>query len=177
VTPEFSRIERVDTIGERARDILIEATEAERAALAERFGLIAVDALSAKLTLRREAAGITARGRVRATVRQGCVVTGEPVEARIDEPLALRFVVEAGDAAEEEIELGSGDLDTIAIEGGAIDLGEAVAETMALALDPFPRAPAAAKALRDAGVLSEKEARPVSPFAALGAQLGKGGPS
>ena len=53
------------------------------------------------------------------------------------------------------------------LEGGAIDLGEAAAETMALALDPFPRAAGAEAALRAAGVLSEEEARPANAFAAL----------
>ena len=171
MTPEFSRTERVDTIGERARDVRIEATAAECAALAERFGLIAVEALAAELTLRREAGGITARGQVRALVQQACVVTGEPVETRIDEAVALRFVADQ-DETEEEIELDADDLDTIAIEGGAIDLGEAAAETMALALDPFPRAPGAAEALRDAGVMTEEEARPAGPLAGLAAVLG-----
>lgn len=171
MTPEFSRTERVDTIGERARDVRIEATAAECAALAERFGLIAVEALAAELTLRREAAGITARGQVRALVQQACVVTGEPVETRIDEAVALRFVADQ-DETEEEIELDADDLDTIAIEGGAIDLGEAAAETMALALDPFPRAPGAAEALRDAGVMTEEEARPAGPLSGLAAVLG-----
>ena len=47
----------------------------------------------------------------------------------------------------------------------ATDLG-AVAETLALSLDPFPRAPDADAVLRAAGVLSEDEAV-TGPFAAL----------
>jgi uncharacterized metal-binding protein YceD (DUF177 family) len=172
VKPEFSRLERVDSIGERERAVSIEADATERAALAERFKLIAVDTLSADLTLRREAAGIVVRGRVRGRVRQACVVTDEPVETEIDEPIALRFVA-TGESGEEEIELGAEDLDTAPLEGGAIDLGEAAAETMALALDPFPRAAGAEAALRAAGVLSEEDARPANAFAALKAALGK----
>lgn len=170
--PEFSRPERVDAIGEREREVAIEADATERAALAERFGLIAVDTLSADLTLRREATGIVVRGRVRGRVRQACVVTDEPVDTEIDEPIALRFVA-AGESGEEEIELGAEDLDTVPLEGGAIDLGEAAAETMALALDPFPRAPGAEAALHAAGVLSEEEVRPANAFAALKTALGK----
>jgi len=129
--------------------------------------------LSAELSLRREAAGIVARGRVRGDVDQACVVTDVPVPAHIDEPVALRFVEDdaADDGAAEEIELAADDLDTIVVTGGTIDLGEAAAETLALALDPFPRAPEAERALREAGVLTEEEARPKSPFAALGEQL------
>jgi hypothetical protein len=55
----------------------------------------------------------------------------------------------------------------VPIEGGSIDLGEAVAETMALALDPYPRAPGAEAALRAAGVLTEDEARPAGKLAGL----------
>jgi uncharacterized metal-binding protein YceD (DUF177 family) len=172
VTPEFSRPERIDAIGERERAVSIEADAGERAALAERFGLVAVDALTAELTLRREAAGIVARGRVRGHVRQACVVTDAPVETEVDEPLALLFVAD-GQPEAEEVELGAEDLDTVPLEGGAIDLGEAAAETMALALDPFPRAPGAEAALRAAGVLSEEEARPANAFAALKDALGK----
>lgn len=170
MTPEFSRPERVDAIGERARTVAIAADAAERAALAARFGLVAVDSLAASLTLRREAKGIAARGRVTADVVQACVVTDEPVPARIDEPVALLFVPEAG-AADEEIELSAEDLDIVPFAGGAIDLGEAAAETMALALDPFPRAPGAEAALREAGVLTEEEAKPAGPLAGLKAAL------
>jgi uncharacterized metal-binding protein YceD (DUF177 family) len=172
VTPEFSRPQRIDAIGDREQSIEIEADAAERAALAQRFGLLAVEALSAALTLKREAAGIVVRGRVRGRVRQACVVTDAPIESEIDEPLALRFV-DGEPGQTEEVELDAADLDDVPLEGGAIDLGEAVAETMALALDPFPRAPGAEAALRAAGVLSEEEARPGNPFAALKDALGK----
>jgi uncharacterized protein YutE (UPF0331/DUF86 family) len=58
-------------------------------------------------------------------------------------------------------------MDTVFYSGGAIDLGEAAAETLALALDPFPRSPAAAAALKEAGVLSEEEAGPFGALAGL----------
>jgi uncharacterized metal-binding protein YceD (DUF177 family) len=174
VTPEFSRPERIDAIGERARIVAIAADEAERAALAARFGLMSVDALAAELTLRREVAGIAARGRVTAAVVQACVVTDAPVPARIDEPVALLFVPEGG-VANEEVELSAEDLDVVPYTGGAIDLGEAAAETMALALDPFPRAPGAEAALREAGVLTEEEAKPAGALAGLKAALERKG--
>jgi len=37
-------------------------------------------------------------------------------------------------------------------DGASIDVGEAVAETLLLNLDPYPRAPGAEQALRAAGV-------------------------
>ena len=165
-TPEFSRIERADTIGEGERTVRIEADEAERAALAERFELKSVDSLEAAFQLRRDALGIIARGHVRGAVVQACVVTDDPIPVVIDEPVALRFVVDDV-AGEGEIELDEDALDTMLYDGAALDLGEAAAETMALALDPYPRGPNAAAALRAAGVISEEEAKPLGALAGL----------
>ena len=69
-----------------------------------------------------------------------------------------------GGGPDEEIELGETDCDVVFYEGGAIDLGTAIADTLALAIDPYPRSAGAAAALKEAGVMSEAEA---SPFAAL----------
>ena len=168
--PEFSRIERADTIGEGERTVRIAADAAERAALAKRFDLQNVESLEAEFRLRRDAAGVIAHGHVRAKVVQACVITDDPVPGTIDEPVALRFVVD--DVAEEgEIELDEDALDTMLYDGAAIDLGEAAAETMALALDPYPRGPGAAAALRAAGVVSEDEAGPLKAFAGLKAKI------
>ncbi len=127
-TPEFSRVERLDAIGSDPRDVSISAKEAERAALAERFGLLAIERLEGRFTVRQEAAGVFVRGRVTATVTQACSVTGDPVPAQVDEPVELRFVHPAGARApvgdEEEIELAGEEIDTVEIEGGGIDLGE-----------------------------------------------------
>lgn len=172
MTTEFSRLERIDMIGEGEREIAVTATAHERAALAARFGLKSVDRLEGVFRVKRDAAGIVARGTVRAAVVQSCVVTDDPLPVSVEEPVALRFV--AGDAPEgDEIELSEDALDTMEFDGAAIDLGEAAAETMALALDPFPRGPNAAAALREAGVISEDEAKPLGAFAGLKAQLEK----
>ena len=171
MTPEFSRPERLDAIGAGEREVRIAASEAERAALASRFGVLSVERLEAVVTVRKEAAGIAVRGRVTGAVVQACSVTGVPLAATIDEPVALLFV-EALDE-QEEIELDAGALDTVEIEGGAVDLGEAAAETMALALDPFPRSPEADATLRAAGVISEDEHRPLGAFDGLKAMLEK----
>lgn len=170
--PEFSRLERIDTIGEGEREIAVTATESERAALALRFGLKAIDRLEGMFRVRRDAAGIVARGTVRADVVQACVVTDDPLPVSVDEPVALRFVAEDKPDGD-EIELDEDALDTMGFDGAAIDLGEAAAETMALALDPFPRGPNAAVVLREAGVISEEEAKPLGALAGLKAQLEK----
>ena len=171
MTSEFPRPVRTETIGDAARAIAITADADERRRLAGRFGLIAVDALSAEFSVRRDAAGIVAEGRVCAAVRQACVATGDPVPAQIDEPVSLRFV--APSETTDDIELHDDTIDTIEIEGDAIDLGEAAAETMALALDPYPRSPAAAEALAAAGVKREDEAGAFGALATLRDRLAK----
>lgn len=168
--PEFSRPEPAETIGDEPREIVITASAEECAALARRFDLIGVDRLTGDFTLRRDAAGILAEGRVQANVTQACSITRDPIAASIDEPVALRFVTSDG-AVDGEIELADSELDILPYDGGTIDLGETAAETMALALDPFPRAPGAEAALRDAGVLSEEEAGPFAGLAALAGKL------
>ncbi|HEX8579217.1 MAG TPA: DUF177 domain-containing protein [Allosphingosinicella sp.] len=168
---EFSRAFRIDTLGAGARDVAIKADEAERAALAERFGLLEIHALSATASLSRADEAVRASGRVTATVVQSCVATGEPVEEQVAEDFTIEFRPHPEvNAPDEEIELSGSELDVVFYDGSAVDLGEAVAETVSLALNPFPRSPEAEQALREAGVKSEEEAkREASPFAGLAA--------
>jgi uncharacterized metal-binding protein YceD (DUF177 family) len=172
VSVEFARPQRVDTIGDDARTVEIDADAQERAALAKRFDLIGIERLTGKFTIRRDAAGIVAEGRVEAAVTQACSITGDPLPATVDEPVALRFVAEE-DAGQDEVELGDGDIDVIPYDSGTIDLGEIAAETMALALDPFPRGPNAEATLKQAGVLSEEQAGPFGALAGLKEKLAK----
>lgn len=166
--PEFSRPRRLDTLGDGAQAVSIAAEPAERAALAKRFGLLSLESLAAELQLRRTAAGVEATGRVTADATQPCIATGVPVPAHIDEAVALRFVPEpTGSGGDDEVELGEGDLDTVFFSGGAIDLGEAAAETLALALDPYPRSAQAESTLREAGVVGEEDAKGSAAFAGL----------
>lgn len=169
---EFARPQRVDTIGDDARTIEIDADAQERAALAKRFDLIAIERLTGKFTIRRDAAGIVAEGRVAAAVTQACSITGDALPATVDEPVALRFVP-GTDADQDEVELGDSDIDVIPYDGGTIDLGEVAAETMALALDPFPRGPNAEVVLKQAGVLSEEQAGPFGVLSGLKDKLAK----
>jgi uncharacterized metal-binding protein YceD (DUF177 family) len=172
--PEFSRPVRVDMLGQAPRTIELEAKPAEREALARRFGFVSISSLSAEVVLERRVAGVTARGTLRAALAQSCVATGEPVEERVEESFEVEFRPHPEHGAEEEIELGEGELDVIFHDGAQVDVGEAVAETLALSVEPFPRSPAAEEALREAGVKSEREAREESsPFAALKGKIGK----
>lgn len=169
MTPsEFSRLQAVDTLGDAPRRVDLAAGEAERAALARRFALLAIDRLKASLTLRWSDGEVIAEGALDAAITQACVATGEPVPAELRAPFEIRFRP-APDAATpgEEVELDQSDLDVVFYRDGAIDVGEAVAETLLLNLDPYPRAPGAADALKAAGVKSEEEAGPFGALAAL----------
>lgn len=164
--PEFSRPVPADTLGTTPRTMAIEADEGERAALTLRFGLAAIHRLTAAARLSRQGEAILAEGRLAAAVTQSCVATGEPVEAELDEPFRIEFRPQPVPAAEDEIELDESELDIVFYDGASIDLGEAVAETLSLSLDPWPRVPNADELLKQAGVKDESE---VGPFAALAA--------
>jgi len=174
---EFSRLLRANEFGDGTREREISATPEERVALARRFGLRTLDRLDARLTVMPEATGALVSGTLVADLVQACVATDEDVPARLDVPFTVRFVrsLEAhGNAADDEegIELSDEDLDTLPLEDERIDLGETVAQTLALNLDPYPRAPDADATLRELGVLSEEEAGPMAA-ALRGLKLGK----
>jgi uncharacterized metal-binding protein YceD (DUF177 family) len=166
---EFSRLYRLDALSGEPTRVEIEAEPSEREALARRFELVAVEALGATAMLLRRGEAVEAVGTLKARVTQSCIATAEPVGAAVEEEFRVEFrPLPGGGRPEEEIELGEGELDVVFHEGGAVDLGEAVAQTLLLALDPYPRSPAAEAALKEAGVKSEEEARlEASPFAAL----------
>jgi len=155
---------------DRVRDgerLDLSADEGERRAIAERLGLAGLERLEAHVTLSRTGPVVKIDGRLTARVDQSCVVTGDPVTSCVDEPLHLVFMPEPQESpTAEEIELGPSDCDVVFYDGGAIDLGGAIADTLALSLDPYPRSAGAEAALKEAGVLSEEQA---SPFAALAA--------
>lgn len=169
MTDRFANHLRLDQIRDGERLDLI-AAEAERSAIAERLALSALGRLEAHVTLSRAGPLVRAEGRIAATLEQRCVVTGEPVAAHVDQPFALLFVPAPDGGADEELELGEKDCDTIFYDGAAIDLGSAIADTLALSIDPYPRSAGADAALKEAGVMSEEQS---SPFAVL-AKLKKG---
>lgn len=142
--PEFSRWVDVSRLGHLAHDVEIEASESERAALAQRFGLAGLDRLRATLTIQRrgEDGLIELKGGFAAKLRQFCVVTLETFAVEIDQPMLLYFgdaVAVQGTVADPLAPLD----DAEPLDRGGIDCGEAVAQQLAVALDPYPRAPGA----------------------------------
>jgi uncharacterized metal-binding protein YceD (DUF177 family) len=161
---EFSHVVKLDEIGAGEASIKIFADTHAKAGLAVRFDLTALDELTADIALSRDAKGVLATGRFHAALTQYCVATGDPVPTVLDEPMTIRFVREPVVGANSEIELEADDCDTMFYDGQSVDLGEAVAQSLGLALDPYPRSPGAQERLKAAGVKAEDD---VAPFGAL----------
>ncbi len=162
----FAHHLRLDQIRDGERIDLV-ADEGERAAIASRLGIPSLARLEAHAALVRSGESIRADGRVVAVLEQRCVITGDPVAAHVDEPFAIRFMREPKVAPDEEIELAEDDCDSVFHDGATIDLGSAIADTLALGLDPYPRSAGADAALKEAGVMSEEQAGPFAALAAL----------
>jgi len=138
--PELQRPVRLSRIGPDELSVMVDASEAERAALARRMGLAALPALSCRFALSRASrARIAAAGRLEALVVQTCVVSLEEFESRLVEDFTVFFVPAGTESDDPDPEAP----DEIPYDGETIDLGEATAEQLALALDPYPRAPGA----------------------------------
>jgi uncharacterized metal-binding protein YceD (DUF177 family) len=164
--PEFSRPIEIDQIGPEGASIEIEADPSEREALARRFGLAGLDRLAASLTVTPVSRRLfRVEGRLEGEVVQTCVVTLDPLPTRLTETFSALFG-EGGPGL--PALLGAEEDDAPEpIEGGAIDLGETVAQHLSLALDPYPRKPGA-ELPEEYGAAEGEALRRESPFAALG---------
>ncbi|MEJ1938866.1 hypothetical protein WDZ92_52380, partial [Nostoc sp. NIES-2111] len=138
-------------------------SEDERKALAAELGIPSVDALAASYLVRPRSRGASVTGSVKATVHQTDVVTLEPIEVQIEEPVDLRFSRDVPEYQPGESHEGTADQPDPPdpIVNGRIDLGAVTAEFLALGLDPYPKAPGSGfhDHIEDAG--------DGSPFAAL----------
>jgi uncharacterized metal-binding protein YceD (DUF177 family) len=132
--------------------------------------LLQLDRFAADLTLRRDGSRVLVGGRFEADIVQACVVTLEPIPARIVEEVALTFAEEVvipdkpradrmTDLAEIEVQLSEEDPPE-PIVGGRFDPGPVLVELLSLALDPYPRKPGVAFIMPDGQ-------GDISPFAAL----------
>jgi uncharacterized metal-binding protein YceD (DUF177 family) len=141
------------------------ATEAERFALAGLLELVALPSLHATYRIRPAGNGrYVLKGKLEATVHQTCVVSLAPLTNEIRQELDGVFwppeqISEAPSGAVDVEE----EPDPEPIENGRLPVGRLVFETLAAAIDPFPRAP---DAVLDWTPKAD-EAPPPSPFAAL----------
>jgi uncharacterized metal-binding protein YceD (DUF177 family) len=155
--PELHRPVAVERVGPGGLDVTVEASVAECAALAQRMDVPALLSLTCRFHLDWETAGtLLARGHLVARLMRTCVVSLEDFTTTVEERFAVRCVPEG----EESDDVDPSAPDEIVYDDGTLDLGEAATEQLALALDPYPRAPDA--------VLPDIPDKPeVQPFAAL----------
>jgi len=153
----------------------LEATNAQRLDLAERFGLVAVNSLIAKIEIksRGERDGILIEGHVRADLIQRCIASLEDVPEIVDTPFSLILVdpetADRMDADESYLDAGLPEYD--ALEGSTVEVGEVVAQTVSISMNPYPRSENAVLSAGNKKDISfnEPELEKKNPFAALGA--------
>jgi len=179
-THKFSRVLKVGDMAQGELSAHISAEPAEREVLSQRLGLVSLDRLTVEARFHRLHGGPRVRARVNliADVVQSCVVTLQPVAARIVDILELDFdprvatpveAQESGATGGREVLVGLDDEEKPEpMHDGNIDLGEAVATYLALVLDPYPRT----SGVEFSGYGDGEGARE-TPFAALAGIQGK----
>jgi uncharacterized metal-binding protein YceD (DUF177 family) len=115
-----------------------------RAALAVLAGVREMPRLQAALDVVRQGSGLRVTGRVSAAVGQTCVVTLEPMESLIDEPIDVTFAPHPEEELSEESDVFDGDDPPEPLVDGVADVGAVAAEFLLLGIDPYPRKPEAA---------------------------------
>lgn len=173
--PEFSLVVAASDVAPNGTEFRFEADAAELKALALRFGVLEVCRLAGRAKVRPyRKAGLTLEASFEAEVVQSCVVTLDPVHQTISEAFKCRYLPahmiepemsEISDAREIMVDAEDEDAPEPMI-GSNIDVGEAVAEQLSLAIDPYPRKP---EVVFDPSAPEQEnapETRP-NPFAAL----------
>jgi uncharacterized metal-binding protein YceD (DUF177 family) len=142
VAPEFSRLVALAQLSTRPYRQRIEATAEERAKLSRRLDLLSLNRLVAEVELRRQSSKvILLEAEFAAEFEQCCAVTLEPVRGAVSD----RFSLVYGPAPEEEQEIALSTEEPAfePLHGNSIDIGEAVAQELSLALPIYPRDPEA----------------------------------
>lgn len=170
--PEFSVPVDIRALHDAPKQMSASADEC--AALATRFGLEAIHNLTATISYHAVGETIIAKGALSADIIQQCVISLEPFASTVAQDFAISFcpaqamqgILAEGEAAEEEsFEIEADDCDIMPYKEGRFDIGEAVAQTFALALDPFPRGPDAEQIAQKHGLVTEMPKD--NPFAVL----------
>lgn len=155
---------KVEDIPEAGRHFDLSADAATRAAVAAFAGLPAVEKLEASFDVtRRGRSGLQVKGEVHALVGQICVVSLDPVESTITEPIDLTFTEPPAGivAATEPADEAAQDEPPEYLLDGGVDLGVLSVEFLILGIDPYPRKPGIDFVPPDAG------SGDGGPFAAL----------
>ncbi|MCS6879663.1 MAG: DUF177 domain-containing protein [Geminicoccaceae bacterium] len=146
---ELSRTIEVMRVPPGGRSFAIVASPSEREALARRLRVESIGKLEARGRVAWLPGGqiLEVDGRIEARVTQLCVVTLEPFEQTLAFSFTRRFTpLKEPQTGEVVIDVERDEPEPL--EGTVLDLGEIVAEELALALDPYPRGPMADAAMR-----------------------------
>jgi uncharacterized metal-binding protein YceD (DUF177 family) len=166
---EFSRLYRVRHLPVTGGQAFsLEATPAECRAVARRLELVALVLLrfDGRIQKGPRDGVLIVRGMIEADATQRCVVTLEPVPARLEVAIERYFVL-GGDEPDDEVIVSPDDEEPEPLSGELLDLGEIAVEELSLALDPYPHAADAPAVLRGYNDAADAAAR--SAFAALAA--------
>ena len=143
LTPEFSRVVPLARVSTKAQRFEISAEPDERAALARRFGILEVSNLTASVVLMQERQDGLVRldAEMAAEIVQSCVVSLDPVRESIRETFRITYQpTSAATAASTQFDDPGGDL-IEPLDDDILDIGEAVAQQLSLAMNPYPHAP------------------------------------
>ncbi|GGF28482.1 metal-binding protein [Aliidongia dinghuensis] len=157
--PEFSHLVSTARLGTKSATYRLAANAAERAALAQRFDLISLDRFEATVTLKREAGeAIRLEGEIAADLVQACVVTNEPVPGRVVDRFTLIYRADIDEATADQMALDNPEDEIIEpLIGDSIDIGEAVAQQLSVAMDPYPRSVGAQSSVPSAEAMDEDD--------------------
>ena len=173
LTAEWSHNIDAAALPDAGLTVTVEANPQESADLARRFGVTAIAGLRADIQVKRNAMVYRVAGRIHAAVTSPCVVTSTPVAQTIDESFeafyadktaAISLTLarhERQRSQDAEVPMLEESEDPEPLIDGQIDVGELASQYLALAIDPYPRAPGVAAAID-----LPEAARP-SPFEAL----------
>jgi uncharacterized metal-binding protein YceD (DUF177 family) len=171
IDAEFSRPFVLDSLPPGSIAVVLKASAEECRALAARFDLVRLDSLEGELRIERADAGtlVHVAGRLEADAVQSCVVTLEPVPAKVEADFDRLFSRALPAETQGEVEIDpEAELPEPLPSPGKLDLGEILAEELSLALDPYPKAPEADRALAELHPGDRGEAdRPFSVLASL----------
>ncbi len=163
--PEMSRRVELAEVDKKPQKLNIDATSEERSALAERLGVVALDALQAQVTVQSTMEHwYSVTGRLEAQVVQSCVRSLEPVPETIQVPVSMTLTTAPEMADDDEaVELSSGD-DLERITGDSVDVGELLIQLLSVSLNPYPkREDASAPDMEGVQVFWDSESTPDEP--------------
>jgi uncharacterized metal-binding protein YceD (DUF177 family) len=136
----------INRLPAKGMPVRIEADADKRAALAEAHGLLSVERFVADVLVTNwKSDGVAVNGRVEAEITQACIVTLEPLQARIDEdvesvflPANSKLMRMEDPSGELLIDPEGADVPEV-LEGDSVDVGALAEEFFAVAIDPYPR--------------------------------------